>query len=130
MIHAFKVVNDLGDFSMGVMLKYSPTMDVAKYKLLIGSYMGNSYLHVIRPLQNKFPGLEMPELEHGTMPQLPGVDPTKAITSRFITAARSTVNAHGKEIQALEGQGVFRTGALREIESSLEDIEAFISAQP
>lgn len=96
----------------------------AALRLLVAQFMGNSWLGLMRPLQERFPDLEL-------LPASGSPTPDEARTNgpnildNFLVLSHSAVSKNEKAILFGETNNLFRPGTLQEIKDSIAEIDNF-----
>lgn len=96
--------------------------DANAYKRLVGSFMGNAYLCVMRPLAEKFPGARVPDYDASVIPA------PAAIAAAFLAQADAAIKRYRNVIEQCELDGTLRPGALHDIEQARDALAAHFSA--
>lgn len=94
----------------------------SEFRRVVGQFMGDSYLNVIRPLQNRYPDIALlgpADLELFLKNKSP---------LALVNQIAATISLNRSLIQQFEKDGVFRSEAFQEIEAALENIRIFINA--
>lgn len=126
-IAAFKLANDLGNESLQLVTATGLESDAAEYRRLVGEFMGNSYLNLLRPAMTQFEGLDMPQLVRENHPTYQGPDPVKSAIDKFLFKAKSAIATFADVIRQAEADSSLRPGSLREIEAAVEKIDIFVA---
>jgi len=94
-------------------------------RLLVGTFMGNVYIEVLRPLERLFAQLDPMSTDSKYLaPAEEGGDDAR-LFARFIGAARQALSLHSAAIVDGEASGLFRKGTLQEIVDAVDAIERF-----
>lgn len=126
-IAAFKLANDLGNESLQLVTATSSESDAAEYRRLVGQFMGNSYLNLLRPAMTQFEGLDMPQLVRANQPTSQGPDLVKFAIDEFLFKAKSAIATFAEVIRQAEADSSLRPGSLGEIEAAVEQIVIFVT---
>lgn len=120
-VAAFKAACDLSHASIApVTASLAPDAATA-YKRLVGSFMGNVYLCVMRPLAEKFSAARVPDYDATVIPAPAG------IATAFLEQAGDAITRHRNLIEQCEADGTLRPGAMRDVEQARDALAAYFS---
>ncbi len=120
-VASFKRACDLSHASIVPMTALLAPADAEAYKRLVGSFMGNAYLCVMRPLAEKFAGARVPDYDATVIPAPAG------IAAAFLSQAGAAINRYRPLIAQCEADGTLRPGAMHDIEQARDALAAHFS---
>jgi hypothetical protein len=121
LVSELKSCTDLADRLLLSMAPTAGPRQFAELRGLVGQFMGDAYLNLVRPLQHQFPGLPFGDAS--------GEDAQDKATQprAFLTETARVLERHRSLIQACEKSGIFRTDALQEVEAALQGVNEFLA---
>lgn len=121
-VAAFKAACDLSHASIAPITASLSPKDTDAYRHLVGSFIGNAYLGVMRPLSVKFPGARMPDYDASAIPAQPD-----DIAGAFLARADAAIVGYRNLIEQGEADGTFRPGSLHDIEQARDALAAYFA---
>jgi hypothetical protein len=120
-VAAFKAACDLSHASIVPVTASLAPDDANAYKHLVGAFMGNVYLYVMRPLAEKFSAARIPDYDATAIPAPAG------IAAAFLARAGAAITRYRPLIAQCEADGTFRAGAMHDIEQARDALAAHFS---
>jgi hypothetical protein len=120
-VASFKAACDLSHASIAPVTASLPPDAANAYKRLVGSFMGNAYLCVMRPLAEKFSGARVPDYDATLIPA------SGVIAAAFLSKAGAAITRYRYLIEQGEADGTLRPGAMHDIEQARDALAAHFS---
>lgn len=121
MVAAFKAACDLAHASIAPVTASLAPDDANAFKQLVGAFMGNAYLCVMRPLAEKFSAARVPDYDATAIPA------PASIAAAFLSRAGAEITRYRPLVAQCEADGTLRAGAMHDIEQAHKALAAYFS---
>jgi hypothetical protein len=121
LVAAFKAACDLAHASIAPVTASLAPDDANAYKRMVGAFMGNAYLCLMRPLAEKFATARVPDYDATAIPAPAG------IAAAFLARAGAAITRYRPLIAQCEADGTLRAGAMHDIEQAHDALAAYFS---
>lgn len=124
----FSAASEQCEKSLRVVMSNQSLGQVKVFGKLVGSFMGHSYLNVLKPIWTTHPALEPAEMRTPYAPPIAQLAPeSREALEAFLVIARSSIEFAEQHISEEQQKALFAYGGMAEVVEATEAIAEFLA---